>query len=293
MKKQYFNTCSHDSNPVPYNNRYIGLEIETLNGSRRWTGKYWVYYSKQKCLFCGKETVLSKRTKHNSDIFCSPDCKFQSYLKQTDIKQFRIMENMDDNFYYLIGLIASDGYIKYPKHPQTCKNYACTIELNQKDKYLLENLQQNYGGSINFRQQKQSYIWNINNRKFIQYLVNETGMTNNKSLTLDVTEWFKSISLDNQLSFLRGLFDGDGSICYIKSSDTWTANISTSSIKMKQMLYDFFLSQSCNVKLGKNDVHFNGTNIIKPLSLILSNEGLYMQRKYDKFLEAKKFYGLS
>lgn len=80
--KKFLNTCSHDSNPVPFQDRVKGMEIETADGIRKWTGKYWVYYTKYNCEFCNKETTVSKRTNINSinlrrHTFCSTDCKWQ------------------------------------------------------------------------------------------------------------------------------------------------------------------------------------------------------------------------
>ena len=293
--KNFLNTCSHDSNPIPHQNRYKGMEVETSDGVRKWTGKYWVYYTKYCCDFCSKEVTTSKRTNIKSinlrkHTFCSVDCKWQFYLKDTDPKQFNILEKINNNFFYLIGLIASDGYIKLPGHPKTSTGYSCIIELHENDQILLENINNEFGGSLTPNKNKQSVIWNINNRKYIQFLRNEVGLTNNKSLTMDIENWFIKLNQDQKYSFIRGLFDGDGSIWFTKSSNTWGANIVSHSEKMLDMLYDYFTTQSFNVKRSKNDIHFNGTHTIEPLTSFMTDKELHMPRKYSKFLEMKEFY---
>jgi len=294
--KKFLNTCSHDSNPVPFQERVKGMKIETVDGTRKWTGKYWVYYTKYNCDFCNKETTISKRTNINSInlrrcTFCSSDCKWQYYLRINDPKQFGIFDKINDNeFYYLIGLISADGYIKSPGSPKSSTGYACTIELQEKDFNLLEDIKNIFGGNIIHDKNKNSFIWSINNRKYIQFLKNEVGITNNKSLVIDVKEWFNKLLPIQKISFIRGLFDGDGSIWFTKRSNTWGASISSGSEKMIDMLFDYFDSQNFNVKKSKKDIRFNGKSITEPLSTFLTNKELHLSRKYAKFIEMKEFY---
>jgi uncharacterized protein YlaI len=270
--------------------------VETKDGIRKWTGKYWVYYTKYKCDFCDKEITICKRTNINSKnkrkhTFCCSECKHQFYTRERDYKQYTILEKQNEiDFYYLIGLIASDGHIKWPGCTKSIKNYSCSIELNSDDVYLLENISQKFGGSISPITNKSSYTWNICNRKYIEYLRDTVGMTNNKSLNLNVSKWFNQLLPSQQTAFLHGVFDGDGSIYFVKKNNIWGANISSRSPDFIHMIYNFFKNQGYNVKLSKTNIHFNGSYMIEPLKQILSDKKIHLKRKYLKFIEAQEHY---
>ena len=297
MKRNFLNTCSHDSNPIPYESRIPGMEVKTKTGTRKWSGKYWVYYTEYPCDYCNKKIITCKRTSKNDKqrkhIFCGSTCKQQYYLRQKDIDQFKILEkNNDNDFYYLIGLIASDGHITWPDCTPKSKNYSCTIELNEKDINLLNDIKNKFGGSIKYNKRTHSYIWAIHNRIFIEFL-KTIGFTNNKSLTLNITDWFKSLPLNFQYAFIHGVFDGDGSIGYIKQTNTWFASIASCSPHFKDMLYNFFKLHGYNTKKIKNGIRFNGTYIIEPLSKFITQDGLCLRRKYAKFIEVVDFYRIN
>lgn len=282
--REFLNNNSWDSNPILKEDRIKNMEVKTKTGFRRWSGKHWMYYISTFCSNCNKTIMIPKLgLKKYKTHFC-PDtyyeCRDEFKIKQNDQKLFQILDNpTDPNFIYLIGLISTDGSIKWPKCTETALNYACTIELKISDRQLLTNIQNRFGGKLYFPKNKRSIIWKVNSKKFILYLKEIVNLTNNKSFTLDVEKWFNKLSNINKTHFLRGVIDGDGSI--YKSGNYWGFSICTYSEKFKELLKQYF--NPYNVKTDEHKIVLNGKNAIQPLKDIMTNEYLHLERKYNKF----------
>lgn len=175
-------------------------------------------YISTNCSFCGKQIYRSKNTiKNGISPICSEECK--TFLN--DPKQSKMMDLINDNnFYYLIGLIATDGYIKYPGCGTKQNNYACVIKLCTKDAIILENIQRVFGGIIKTENHNKTTSWYISNRNFIQYLNIVVGLTNHKTHNINVTYWFNTLSDNQKQAFIRGVIDGDGGI-YSSQTNTF------------------------------------------------------------------------
>ena len=106
-------------------------------------------------------------------------------------------------------------------------------------------------------------------------------LTNNKSLTLDISKWFTNLTVENKSHFMRGVFDGDG--CISKNiNGHWYMGICTYSNSFLNMLADYFINY--NLKTNKkNEIHFNGRYIREPFLAIMTNNFLHMPRKYEKW----------
>lgn len=101
--------------------------------------------------------------------------------------------------YYLLGYLFSDGYINPNKG---------LINITSKDKSILEKLIKLIG-DIPIRENKyESFYIQWYSKKHIKELEN-LGCGNNKSLTLLYPKWLKR---NIEHHFIRGYFDGDGSI---------------------------------------------------------------------------------
>ncbi len=120
------------------------------------------------------------------------------------------MQKQDDpDFYYLAGLIATDGYLRP-------KSYNVEINLSQFDDSsvdLLKGVASKFGGVVNYWGQKSPAVnWTITNMDYYNYLLS-IGITNkNKSFDLNVTNWFNNLKEEYRCAFLRGCLDGDGSV---------------------------------------------------------------------------------
>jgi hypothetical protein len=167
------------------------------------------------CCFCKKELVRNTSyLKKHPLSFCSESCK--TYYN--DPKQYDIMiHNNTPNFSYLIGLLLTDGHIAYPNATKTSKTYYAMIRLKCDDgDIILPKIQSIFGGKVynetgNGYNHHISTCWRVSNKEFVQFLMS-IGFTNNKTYTIDVQNWFNTLNEENKKAFMRGCWDGDGSV---------------------------------------------------------------------------------
>ena len=250
------------------------------------------YYVKTICPTCNKICYVALNNfKKFGKGYCNRKCSHVqnhiSFLKR-DPKANNIMNLIDTpNFCYLIGLIVSDGHIRYPNCCKSMSNrniYTVTIELNKTDVKLLKNIKHVFGGKI-YKNNKNTYSWIVHNRDFIYFLMEQIGLTHNKSLTLNFNwKWFDNLSIINQNHFLRGIIDGDGCICISKTGRY--VSICNYSPQFLNELYKRFLNRNTNCKLAKNnEIKFFGKYAISACQNVFTNDSsfLYMERKYNNY----------
>lgn len=285
-------------------------KIITKNGSKR-------YEHKTQCIVCGKVVWRQKNQINKCNIsFCSKSsyCQYEYYHKLRDPKSHAIMDHKDTpDFYYLLGLICTDGNITYPdknstiKH-QKYKGYNCYINLNKIDKDLIYKIQNKFGGKSQFMHDN-TIRWQITNKYFIEYLMN-MGLTHNKSATLNIENWFNNLTNDNILHFLRGVIDGDGSIKIFKSKNTKKKSgdrrfsICTGSPSFFNTIKNYFIKSY--TQIGYSESHcptysyiiYNNvimTKILNDIYRPIENDSslLYMERKYIEYQKIRDFYKTS
>ena len=123
------------------------------------------------------------------------------------------------NLSYLIGLLATDGYI----HPTGPGVYISLSKYDNSSIKLLDTIQHIFGGSCH--EYTTDYRWGIYEKQFKDFLV-DIGFTHNKSKTLDVSNWFKQLNESQQTAFLTGAIDGDGCIRFWKLNQKQQAYLS-------------------------------------------------------------------
>lgn len=222
--------------------------------------------------------------------------------------------NIDENFFenidkeskaYMLGFWDSDG----------CNDYnstRVTMFLQARDKSILERFAEelNYKGSLKFLEmsKKKSTFqdqWGLRfrNRKISDDLAKQ-GCVPRKSLTLQFPN-FNQVPKHLIRHFIRGIFDGDGSLCfkthlyrgkykYLKI----VASI-TSSTDFCNGLARFLrkeLNLNCCVRSGKQCrpetsyiVIQHTKNAVPFLSWLYDDSSIYLERKYNKFQELKEF----
>jgi hypothetical protein len=186
---------------------------------------------------------------------------------------------------YLLGWIYSDGYL-------TTRNRV-GIKLNKKDFEILELFKQNIAPGITILNDKNSKVIQFNSKKLYDDLV-KVGVKLNKTY-----ESYKLPSLDKKLlpHFIRGYFDGDGSISFTNKNKTIVYICSIN----KEILEDMKVNMPFNCKiytekrdhLGWKDMYrlmpVGGTKSIKSFyNYLYNNANYYLTRKFDKF---NKLYG--
>lgn len=127
-----------------------------------------------------------------------------------------------DNQYkaYILGLLYADGYVG--------DEHYNNIVLGMKDKEIIEKVakQIEYSGLIrkgnkgSFENSTYSYILNVSS-KIMANDLRELGLYPNKSLSMNK---FPSIPKDQEIHFIRGYFDGDGSVVLSQNSTYYKKN---------------------------------------------------------------------
>lgn len=190
---------------------------------------------------------------------------------------------------YLLGLILSDGHLNYQRG---CFQYAC----KKDDVELIYFIKEELGSSHPIKEYKvkrKFYVrYNVTNKKLVTSLIDAFNLPklNKSQNNLSIP---KKIPADLIPHFLRGMFDGDGSIwrhkndsfCFsytggynmmkeIKKTITDSVNISLSPIRFR---YGKNNKNSCSVGTkGTLKVSMFGDFIYKDSSC-------FLKRKREKF----------
>ena len=252
------------------------------------------YYVKTNCVNCGKEIEKYKFNKGNS--FCKRPsyCRYEYLHKQRDPKGSAIMDNINDpDFYYLLGLICTDGNITYPRNGKKQIGYTCYINLNVQDIELVENIELKYGGTSQ-PMHDNTIRWWISNKHFIDYLIS-IGLTHNKTTSLNIESWFSTLTRENKIHFLRGVIDGDGSIKTYKKDKSF--NICSGAKDFYNTIRKFLITITpTGITEDFHDtfsyIKYNNINMLTILDLVYDNinDKLHMKRKYDEYMKHKNFY---
>lgn len=205
---------------------------------------------------------------------------------------------------YILGLLYADGYVG--------DEHFNNIVLQLKDREIIEKVADaiEYDGIIRkskkggFDYSKEGYVLNISSQEMAQDL-RSIGLYPNKSLTLAD---LPNIADDLFRHFVRGYFDGDGSIILSKhTSYHWVGG------GMKKYEYPSFsftllstetfllnMIQKMNIKHYK--VRNTKTDKIKEIRInakcefenlfnyLYGDSTIYLQRKYEKWLEIKSAF---
>lgn len=114
---------------------------------------------------------------------------------------------------YYYGLIASDGNLFSGKNNN---HYSIRLGLHKDDIQILQDLHKFLKiGTLVAQPKRNQYLLSVNNKALYNKML-ESGLTPNKSLTL---KWPTDLPLEFNKDFVRGFFDGDGSICFDKGHD--------------------------------------------------------------------------
>lgn len=184
---------------------------------------------------------------------------------------------------YWLGFLMADGYITNRK--------VLGVKLAIKDIGHLEKLRDSLDSNIPihvYESNPESYsgsnykycVFNITSKKMYQDLVNK-GLTPNKSKTL------KFPSIDKELipHFIRGYFDGDGSI-YSSKSGTCVSMLGTKDFLsiVKPVIAPNSKSKVYESK-GIHYISLGGNNAKSALKILYDNATIYLDRKYNKYQE--------
>jgi dUTP pyrophosphatase len=173
---------------------------------------------------------------------------------------------------YLLGWIASDGSLR---------ESGVKISIHEKDEDVLKHLRDTICEDlpISKRKDKQMVSLTINSTQISEDVCNHLGINAGKK---DSVVKFPELSNENlQWHFIRGYFDGDGSICPRKNGYP-RCNITSNSTDILEALKEF-----CNIPCSHTNTQLEwvGINSIDFLGRMYKDCNIKLTRKYEKFVE--------
>lgn len=228
-----------------------------------------------------------------------------SWLKSIGTKIYRKdkMINFNCNLFdsidteekaYWLGFLFADGNISK-------KNYYIRVNLSGKDFEHLIKLKQflNYERNIYTYKTKQGYFvsrLSVSNKHMWNRL-NEIGCTPNKTNTLKFPIELFNGHEDLIRHFIRGYWDGDGCLTYRdKQKKRPEANVISSNDFLIEMQKHFPVKQKENIPIkhkGNNIIRTwtcEGSSAFKVAKYLYENSTIYLERKYNKYLEFVDLY---
>jgi hypothetical protein len=199
-----------------------------------------------------------------------------------------IFENIDnEEKAYWLGFLYADGYVRN----RSGKGSELRLKLSIKDKDHLIKFKQFISSDTNiplvYEENKNSkcYKVSINSNKIVKDLINK-GCINKKSRVIKFPYF-----LDKKLipHFIRGYFDGDGSISF--SEKQIGLNIVSASIKfLKELAKELAKETNCkesNLVGSSNNfkyIQFSAKDdLYKLYDFLYKESNIYMDRKRDKY----------
>jgi len=214
-----------------------------------------------------------------------------SYCNKKSINS-KVFEKIDtEEKAYWLGFIYADGCIT--------RNNTFEITLQEQDLFHLQKLKifLSYEGEIKYKSKVKAHRLMFGDTKIYNDL-NKLGCTPRKSLTLKFpTESQVPINLIKH--FIRGYFDGDGSIHLVhgKTSNTYNANCSILGTfdflnKLKKVLENNEVNNVSKIRETTSRAFSLNvfSSIHKPnfLNFLYKDANIYLERKYERY--KKIFY---
>ena len=192
-------------------------------------------------------------------------------------------------FWYFLGLFSADGHL----------GTNSIVSIFQKDGNYLKKIQKLIGHKgMLYGKEKTCYTLNINS-PILHNILEEFGFTSNKRHN---APFIIAPSIREQFLFIRGLFDGDGSIYYNYVSGRFEGldwQVCSGSEIMAKSLYDFLIEQglsptieNCTSSVGNPYYHvcIRRQSDIEILFNMLYTDCpiLCLHSKYKRFLKLIK-----
>lgn len=182
---------------------------------------------------------------------------------------------------YFLGFLYADGNV--------AKNLkSASLILRTKDKEIITKLNNLIYFSNFFYEYKQNTVLPINRKKVINDLI-KSGCIPNKTLILKFPD--ENILPKNLYNhFIRGYFDGDGSIGKMKNNNIFYANF-VGTIEFCEVVCSILKSYNNKISYKIDKINNKGTVVIRfcginPIRLgafLYQNATIYLQRKFNNF----------
>jgi hypothetical protein len=207
--------------------------------------------------------------------------------KTYQINELYFESELSKNGAYLLGLIFSDGHLNYDRG---VFQYVCKKDDVEIINFIKSELKSTHPIIFYTQKEKEYCRISITNKKLVQSIINKFSMPNkNKSQNNLNIPNIDSILLSD---FLRGVFDGDGSIW---KSDNYCAGFCGGEnflLQIKELLYNkigvkfgFRYRYSENNKNSCSIETKGNINITKLYKFLYSIDSVFLKRKHAKFIE--------
>lgn len=239
------------------------------------------------CAHCSTSFFISNRAyvknvSRNGAYRCFP-CSRRTYLgtgnpnskHAVDTSFFRNIDTEEQA--YILGLVASDG---------TLAKNTITIALRDYDFTLLEQVRDCLYGA------RKGPKLSVVRSNMLSLSINSKELVDSACELLCVTRGKKSDIVrfpkfeDPYLSwcFLRGYFDGDGSIRHLARSSP-ECSIASDSPGMLSDIKTFSESVGISCGISRNQIAWNGLNCLEFLANLYDDASIYLSRKRDLFVD--------
>ncbi len=193
---------------------------------------------------------------------------------------------------YLFGLFGTDGWIRYNNLGKPKQ-----IEIELIDKDILNKIEKELNTcnqrerlrDTNFKNNYHSYILECRDNKLIEWLISNGFPTEDKTNNISTPNFDY-----DEPSFWRGIIDGDGSIGMKNVINQPFVNLTTKSENLKESFCDLIeCLTNFRPKINRNkrdniyNITLHGEKALKILNYIYQNNDIYLDRKYNIFLEIK------
>lgn len=233
-----------------------------------------------------KKYAVKQRSKSEARI----EAQKQSKLPQQffDINEI-FFSSWSSEMAYVLGLVITDG----------CISKTGTVSLCINDKDLLEKVKKVLGSEHKItpsKHQKGLYYFHFSRERLVNDL-EKLGVLPRKSLTVK----FPKVPQEYLPDFIRGVFDGDGSVFFDKRRPNFPlrSKFVSSSIDFIDGLHKSlkFLGMSKRTIYKQKTKNgwsymfiFDHRNSVKLFNILYKNaqNGLFLERKYKRFLEGMK-----
>jgi len=194
---------------------------------------------------------------------------------------------------YIYGLLITDGNLGL----NTRNRGRVTLEVNEKDEDIVYKLYSIIPNSkvhertrdTNFKRGYKSKIFSNHQRTFREKFINYGFPTKDKAINANVPN-----EEYDEISFWRGVIDGDGSIGFIKDGSPFISLVTKSEILKEEYL--IFLKKVLGItkhpSRNKRDQVYNivvknedAVELSRLLYLTNKEDNLYINRKFNKALE--------
>lgn len=204
--------------------------------------------------------------------------------------------NQSHNSAYILGMLASDGNVSKEKN-------CIYIELQREDKEILEKINNEIQNDREVKDYETGRGYKNSKLYFFSQKVKDDlslyNIVPNKTYTNK--DFLQNIKKEYYIDFIRGFFDGDGSIYWDNGTIKWQLSSTSKQTldHIQQILLDYGINSSFQIQSNNNDVitwrlYFYGLENNKKLyNLFYSNiNTLFMQRKFNKYNDLFKNYSI-